>query len=314
MSSLISSPVTTGHGSCQDYVDQLRCEVDVALDATTVFGGDCPAHLAEAIRYSLLSPGKRLRPVLLLVANELCGGNRTDAMPAACAVEMIHAYSLVHDDLPAMDDDDLRRGRLTCHKKFDEATAILVGDGLLALAFEMIGGLNPPELVGRCCYVLAVAAGPCQLVGGQMDDIATEKGFGFSQTATPRELMEMIHRRKTAAMIDASLRLGGIIAGAPSEHVELLGEFGRNFGLAFQITDDLLDYLGDEEFVGKRLHKDAIKRKLSYPTLLGIDESKKEAETTVVKACESIERIPSENRLAKETLIAQAWRLLVRKK
>ena len=296
------------------YLDQLRCEVDTALDAATMFEGRCPTRLEEAIRYSLLSPGKRLRPVLLLIANELCGGNRTDALPAACAVEMIHAYSLVHDDLPAMDDDDLRRGRLTCHKKFDEATAILVGDALLALAFEMIGRLTPSDLAGRCCGVLAEAAGPCWLVGGQMDDIATEKGFGFSRTETPRELMELIHRRKTGAMIDVSLRLGGMIAGAPLEHIQLLSEFGRNFGLAFQITDDLLDSLGDEEAVGKRLHKDAIKKKLSYPTLLGIDASKREAEVTVDKACAAIGRIPSENRLASETLIAQARHLLVRRK
>ena len=300
--------------SIQDYVEQLRLEIDAALDTATTFGGQCPVRLAEAIRYSLLSPGKRLRPVLLLVANELCGGHRADAMPAACAVEMIHAYSLVHDDLPAMDDDDLRRGRLTCHKKFDEATAILVGDALQALAFEMIGRLTSPELAGRCCSILAELSGPCWLVGGQMDDIATEKGFGFSRTATPRELMELIHRRKTAAMIDASLRLGGMIAGAPPEHIELLGEFGRNFGLAFQITDDLLDYLGDEEFVGKRLNKDAIKKKLSYPTLLGIEESQREAEAAVDKACAAIDQIPTENRLAYETLTAQTRYLLVRKK
>ena len=308
----LSQPETTG--SYQDYVEQLRCEIDAALDAATTFGGHCPDRLAEAIRYSLLSPGKRLRPVLLLVANELCGGNHSDAMPAACAVEMIHAYSLVHDDLPAMDDDDLRRGRLTCHKKFDEATAILVGDALLALAFEMIGRLTSPELAGHCCAVLAEASGPCQLVGGQMDDIATEKGFGFSRLATQRELMELTHQRKTAAMIDASLRLGGIVAGAPPEHVELLGEYGRNFGLAFQITDDLLDALGDEEFVGKRLHKDAIKKKLTYPTLLGIEESKREAEASVEKACAAIDQISSGNHAAREALTTQARYLLVRRK
>ena len=307
MSSMLSPVI-------QDYVEQLRREIDAALDDATTFDGHCPPRLQEAIRYTLLSPGKRLRPMLLLAANELCGGNRNDALPAACAVEMIHAYSLVHDDLPAMDDDDLRRGRLTCHKKFDEATAILVGDALLALAFEMIGRLSPPELAGRCCVALANAAGPCWLVGGQMDDIATEKGFGFSKTETPQELMEMIHRRKTGAMIDVSLRLGGMIAEAPPEYVKLLGEFGRNFGLAFQITDDLLDSLGEEEFVGKRLHKDAIKKKLSYPTLLGIEESKREASVTVDKACETIEKIPSENIVAGKTLIAQTRYLLVRRK
>ena len=298
----------------QDYQEQLCREVDGALDAATLFDGRCPLHLQESLRYSLLSPGKRLRPVLLLIANELCGGHRSDAMPAACAVEMIHAYSLVHDDLPAMDDDDLRRGRLTCHKKFDEATAILVGDALLALAFEMIGRLNPPELAGRCCGVLAEAAGPCWLVGGQMDDIATEKGFAFSQITTQRELIELIHQRKTGAMIDASLRLGGIIAGAAPEHVQLLGEFGRNFGLAFQITDDLLDCLGDEATVGKRLHKDTDRKKLSYPAILGIEESKREAAAAIDKACTAIDRIPSENHLAYEILTALTRHLLIRRK
>ena len=318
MSSNFSPTVPPGPGSqnhaTQDYVDQLRREIDAALDTASRFDGRCPLRLEEAIRYSLLSPGKRLRPVLLLVANELCGGNRNEAMAAACAVEMVHAYSLIHDDLPAMDDDDLRRGRLTCHKKFDEATAILVGDALLALAFEMIGRLPSPELAGHCCNVLAEAAGPCWLVGGQMDDIALEKGFGFSRTADQRELIELIHRRKTGALIDASLRLGGMIAGAPSEHVQLLGEFGRNFGLAFQITDDLLDALGDEEFVGKRLHKDAVKKKPSYPTLLGIEESQREAEAAVAKACAVIDQILSKNRLAHTTLIAQSQHLLVRRK
>ncbi len=300
--------------SVQDYVDRLFREIDIALDAATTFDGRCPKRLEEAIRYTLLSPGKRLRPLLTLFANELCGGNRMEAMPAACAVEMIHAYSLVHDDLPAMDDDDFRRGRLTCHKKFDEATAILVGDALQSLAFEMIGRLTPPDLVGRCCAVLAEASGPCWLVGGQMDDVATEKGFGFSRTATPRELMEMIHRRKTGAMIDVSLRLGGIVAGASPENVQLLGEFGRNFGLAFQITDDLLDYLGDEELVGKRLHKDAEKKKLSYPTLLGIEESQRQAKETVDKACAALDQIPTEHRTAFEALAAHAQYLLVRRK
>ncbi len=297
----------------QEYMDRLRKDIDNAMDAATTFDGNCPPRFKEAIRYSLLSPGKRLRPLLTLFAADLCGGDRNVAMPAACAVEMIHAYSLVHDDLPAMDDDDLRRGRLTCHKKFDEATAILVGDGLQALSFEMIGRITPPELAGRCCLELAVAAGPCKLVGGQMDDIAADKGIGISKTETARDRMERIHHRKTGAMIEVSLRLGGVIAGAAAEQVQLLGNFGRNFGLAFQITDDLLDYIGDEAEVGKRLHKDAEKKKLSYPTLLGVEAAQQEAKRTVDAACSILDRIPTANQLAKETLTEFARYLLERK-
>jgi len=275
-----------------DYTGTLRREIDSALDSAAQFSADCPDPLREAIRYSLLAPGKRLRPTLVLAACELCsnaGSNadnnaeqRQNALSAACAVEMIHAYSLIHDDLPAMDNDDLRRGLPTCHRKFDEATAILAGDALLALAFEMIGTLTPPELAGRCCKELAVAAGACQLVGGQMEDMLREKMIGNEESTL--RAMEHVHHRKTGALIRVSLKLGGMIAGAPEQQLTALDEFGRHFGLAFQITDDLLDVLGEEATVGKRLRKDAEKEKWSYPHFLGIEGARRAAERTVFDA------------------------------
>jgi geranylgeranyl diphosphate synthase type II len=268
------------------YSDELRCEVEAALDDATMFDNHCPDRLREAIRYSLLAKGKRLRPVLLLAACELCDGDRQLAMPVACAVEMVHCYSLIHDDLPSMDNDDLRRGILTCHKKFDEPTAILSGDALLALAFEMVGNLTP-TLGGLCCKELAVAAGPCWLVGGQMDDIIHEKRLD-GQTGCTIEDIERIHHRKTGALIRGSLRLGAIVAGASPTQLAALDQFGTNFGLAFQITDDILDVLGDEQVVGKRLRKDEGMDKWSYPRLLGIEAAKQEAKRAVAEAEKSL--------------------------
>ena len=267
--------------SIDSYTNTLQQEIETALDAATQFNADCPEQLWEAIRYSLLAPGKRLRPTLVLVACELCGEPeyRQNAMPAACAVEMIHAYSLIHDDLPAMDNDDLRRGLPTCHKKFDEATAILAGDALLTLAFEMIGNLTPPELAGQSCKELAIAAGACRLVGGQMDDMLREKRTGNTE-ATIR-MMEHVHHRKTGALIRVSLKLGGMIANASEPQLTALDEFGKHFGLAFQITDDLLDVLGEEETVGKRLNKDAGMNKWSSPHFLGIKGAKQAVEEAV---------------------------------
>ena len=255
------------------YTESLRHEIELALDAATQFCNDCPNRLRDAIRYSLLASGKRVRPTLVLAACELCSGpeHRQKALPAACALEMIHVYSLIHDDLPAMDDDDLRRGLPTCHRKFDEATAILAGDALLALAFEMIGNLTPPELAGQCCKELAAAAGASQLVGGQMDDMLRDE-IEFSI-----DMMRHVHHRKTGALMRVALKLGGMIAGATAQQLSALDEFGKHFGLAFQITDDLLDVLGDEKTVGKRLRKDADKAKWSYPHFLGIEASKEAA-------------------------------------
>ncbi|MEX2185353.1 MAG: polyprenyl synthetase family protein [Pirellulales bacterium] len=263
--------------------------IDAALDLYSLPREGCPAALAEAMRYSLLAPGKRLRPRMVLLAATACGGNVEAAMPAACAVEMVHAYSLIHDDLPAMDDDDLRRGRPTCHRQFGEALAILAGDALLTLAFEVLAReVRPEALAGRCCLELARAAGSAALVGGQADDLAAETGGGDLRA------LESIHRRKTGAMFLVSLRLGGLCAGASTEQLTALDAYGKAIGLAFQIVDDLLDAGGgDEQAVGKRLNKDADRGKLTFPRLLGLEDSRRRAGELIAEAVAALQRFGS---------------------
>jgi geranylgeranyl diphosphate synthase type II len=270
--------------SLDRFSRQARERIDGALDVYTRFDRDCPATLAEAMRYSLLAPGKRLRPMLVLLAAEACGGDPAATMPAACAVEMIHAYSLVHDDLPAMDDDDLRRGRPTCHKAFGEAVAILVGDALLTLAFEIMArDVQPPAVAAECCALLGRAAGCSALVGGQADDLAGQFSAGGL------EALEAIHRRKTGAMMLVSLQLGATIAAADDRQLAALTEYGQCLGLAFQITDDLLDVHGQTEAMGKRVGKDSDHGKLTFPGILGIEESTRRAEALVAQACNALE-------------------------
>jgi geranylgeranyl diphosphate synthase type II len=293
--------VKTLTSSLAPYVDRLGPEIEAALRRHCCLPAGCPGPLREAIRYALLGPGKRLRPMLVLMAAEACGGGLSAAMPAACAVEMVHAYSLIHDDLPAMDDDDLRRGRPTCHKVFGEATAILAGDGLLSLAFQVLAeGTRPQSVAAACCAALAEASGPCQLVGGQADDIAENVSGTLrvpETTGAPPasgypvpdrldyEHLESIHARKTGAMIRVSLRLGGMTAGAAPERLAALEEYGRRLGLAFQITDDLLDVRSSEENMGKRVGKDAEKGKITFPGLLGIEDSVARAAQLIAEAC-----------------------------
>jgi len=272
----------TAAADSQTFADQtrsLRRRIDDALASYTQYGGDCPLHLAEAIRHSLLAPGKRLRPQLVLMSCHACGYDEQRAMPAACAVEMVHTYSLIHDDLPAMDDDDLRRGLPSCHAKFGEATAILAGDALLAQAFEVLAtGIQPPEVAARCCGEMAAAAGAESLVGGQEDDLKAQfAGLGIEQ-------LERIHRRKTGAMIRVSLRLGGIIGGASEAQLAGLDRYGERLGLAFQIVDDLLDLDGDEAALGKRANKDSNHGKLTFPAVLGAAESRRRAERLIDEA------------------------------
>jgi len=266
-----------------DQLQALRQRIDARLADYSDFSDDCPARLREAIRHSLLAPGKRLRPTLVLLAAEACGGNEEDALPAACAVEMIHAYALIHDDLPAMDDDDLRRGLPTCHRAFGEATAILAGDALQALAFEVLARyVHPPRVAAECCACLAAAAGAVGMVGGQADDLE-----GSSAGGTVARLEE-IHRRKTGAIFLASLRLGGLVAQAESEQLAALETYGRKLGLAFQIVDDLLDIAGDESIVGKKLHKDLNRGKLTFPGLLGVEESQLRAGGLINESCAAL--------------------------
>ena len=264
-----------------EHTQSLRRQVEAALLGYTDYGADCPTPLAEAIRHSLLAPGKRLRPLLVLMSCEACGYDTAAALPAACGVEMIHTYSLIHDDLPAMDNDELRRGRPTCHVQFGEATAILAGDALLAQAFEVVArDTLPPEIAARCVAELAHAAGACQLVGGQEDDLRHEfNGGGI-------EPLERIHRRKTGAMICVSLRLGGLIGRADRQQLAALEAYGEKIGLAFQIVDDLLDLSGDATTMGKRTGKDAGQGKLTFPAVLGIEGSRRRAEGLIAEACE----------------------------
>jgi geranylgeranyl diphosphate synthase type II len=266
-----------------DQLRPLRDRIDARLSAYTDLPADCPPQLREAIKYSLLAPGKRLRPLLVVLAAESCGGNEASALPAACAVEMIHAYSLVHDDLPAMDDDDLRRGRPTCHRAFGEAQAILAGDGLLTLAFEVLAkDIQPPAVAAKCCAELARAAGAVGMVGGQSDDISGELAEGGLDG------LEHIHRRKTGAMFNVSLRLGGLVAGGTADQLAALESYGEQLGLAFQIVDDLLDVSGNEAIVGKRLHKDENQGKLTFPGLLGVEESSDRAARLIAGACAAL--------------------------
>lgn len=269
--------------SLAGYSQQIRERIDRALDDYTQFDAGCPRQLAEAMRYSLLAPGKRLRPMMVLLASEACQGSSSAALPAACAVEMVHTYSLIHDDLPAMDDDDLRRGRPTCHKAFNEAVAILAGDALLTLAFEVLARhVQPPEVAAKCCAALAQAAGATELVGGQADDLAGE----FSDGGL--EMLEAIHRRKTGAMFLVSLHLGALVAGADAQQQAILREYGQRLGLAFQITDDLLDVRGDAQAMGKRVGKDSGRGKLTFPGILGIEESSRRAQELVEQAQEAL--------------------------
>jgi geranylgeranyl diphosphate synthase, type II len=262
---------------------ELRKEIDAALDRYTRFGEGCPPRLEEAIRHSLLAPGKRLRPMLVLMAAEACGSSHGNAMPAACAVEMVHTYSLIHDDLPAMDDDDLRRGRPSCHAAFGEATAILAGDALLALAFEVLArDTRPAAAAARCCSELGSAAGATLLVGGQADDLAGE----FAELNI--EQLEAIHRRKTGAMFRVSLRLGAIAGEGTEEQLARLDEYGKCIGLAFQIVDDLLDVEGDAQAMGKRTRKDDSRGKRTFPAMLGREESNRRAAELIASAREAV--------------------------
>jgi geranylgeranyl diphosphate synthase type II len=270
-----------------DHLAIVRERIEEALSAylpgvDVGQGAACPARLAMAMRYSVLGGGKRLRSVLCLLAAEACGGVQREALPAACALEMVHTYSLIHDDLPAMDDDDLRRGRPSCHRAFDEATAILAGDALLTLAFETVAReVRPVATALRCVRILAEAAGPAGMVGGQIADLQAEGRTNARGASVPVEAtvatLEGIHRRKTGALLGASLRMGAVIAGASDERIDLLDQYGKAVGLAFQIVDDLLDVQGDATKVGKRVRKDFDLGKWTYPRFLGVDGSRRRA-------------------------------------
>lgn len=292
-------------GDIDAAIGDLLPSIEQALQSACQFGPGCPERLGDAIRYALLAPGKRLRPTLVLMAAEACGGSRDEAMPGAVAVEMIHAYSLIHDDLPAMDDDDLRRGRPTVHIAFDQATAILAGDALQPLAVtQLCRNVADPQRIVRAVEILMTAAGPEHLVGGQADDLAAEsellpESVQLSASRTNEQqlessrnefcreavsFLEAIHRRKTGALFTASLELGAVLCDASDEHRRALVAFAADIGLAFQVVDDLLDYTADESKLGKRVGKDAGRGKLTYPGLLGIEAARTLAADLITSA------------------------------
>jgi geranylgeranyl diphosphate synthase type II len=251
---------------------------------------DAPDHqrIVAAMRHSLMAGGKRLRPILCLAATEAVGGDEVSALPAAGALEMIHTYSLIHDDLPAMDNDDLRRGKPTCHIAFDEATAILAGDALLTMAFQILSSVNISTRALAATWLevihsISTAAGYYGMIQGQMLDISSEGKH------LPLEELEAMHILKTGALIETSLRCGAIIGGADRDQIASLHKFARNIGLAFQVTDDILNVEGDPTVMGKSTGTDELRKKSTYPSILGLNESKSLAKKLVRNALQAIE-------------------------
>lgn len=268
------------------YITDKNKQINVALEK--IFHDSQPSEpIIEAMKYSLMAGGKRIRPVLCLASAEAVGGNPQAALPAACALEMVHTYSLIHDDLPAMDNDDLRRGKPTCHVAFDEATAILTGDALLTLAFQVLSSVpvtveNQASGWLRVIQMISTAAGYQGMIRGQMLDMAAE-----GQHLTVDELKSM-HALKTGALIEASLLCGALIAKAQEHQMEILHVYARHIGLAFQVTDDILNVEGNPEEMGKAVGTDQLRGKNTYPAILGIDSSRRFAEKLVNEALEAL--------------------------
>jgi len=243
--------------------------------------------ISKAIGYSLMSGGKRLRPVLCIAAAEAVGGEEKNVLPAACALEMIHTYSLIHDDLPSIDNDSLRRGKQTCHIAFDEATAILAGDALLTLSFQVLSSIDVNRYDAgiwlKVIHLIAVAAGCKGMIEGQMRDISYENRH------ISMEKLETMHSLKTGALIEASVKSGAILGNGSSKQIEQLQAYAKNIGLAFQITDDLLNVTGDPSVTGKEVGTDKARNKCTYPALIGISESEAYAKKLVNNALNAIE-------------------------
>lgn len=281
----------------EKYIAKKGDIVNRALDRFLPKTSVKPGVIHDAMRYSVNAGGKRLRPILVIAGAELCGGEAEQVMPVACALELIHTYSLIHDDLPAMDDDDMRRGKLTNHKVYGEDIAILAGDGLLTLAFKVaalnaeVKGVSAKNVL-KAIEIIADAAGTYGMVGGQVADIQADAGrwkrniqkYGFS---SPENLLDFIHLRKTAALIRGSLTAGGTLVGGTAEQLEALDEYGESIGLAFQIADDILDRVGDKEKLGKR-GSDAENEKLTFPAIFGLADSGAFARKLVEKSHKSL--------------------------
>lgn len=262
------------------YLLQQQVKVEAALDSAlpVIF----PEKIYEAMRYSLLAGGKRLRPVLCIATCELAGGTLQMAMPTACALEMIHTMSLIHDDLPAMDNDDMRRGKPTNHRVFGEDIAILAGDGLLAYAFEFIVTQTqgvPAERLVQVIARLGRSVGAAGLVGGQVLDLDSE-----GQPNISLDTLNFIHTHKTGALLEACVVCGGLLAGATASEVKRLSRYAQNVGLAFQIIDDILDITASSDILGKTVGKDLKSQKVTYPSILGLEESRRQAQQLILSA------------------------------
>lgn len=280
----------------KSYLADRAALVDAAMDAYLPTAKDRPSAIHEAMRYAIFAGGKRLRPVLCIAAAEACGGETADALAPACAVEMMHTYSLVHDDLPAMDDDDLRRGRPTCHKVYGEGMAVLCGDALLTEAFIVLSQAPVTKRYGTRDYIteLAETGGSRKLIGGQVMDLE-----GEGKKLTKRELVH-IHEAKTAALLTTSLRLGAMTANATPAKLEALTKFGHNLGLAFQVIDDILDVTQSTEVLGKTAGKDQAVEKATYPSIIGLEASRKEAAKLTKAAMDALKPLGKMGRRLEE--------------
>lgn len=270
--------------SAPAFLAEKAARVNAALESCVATWENVPARLEEAIRHSLFAGGKRLRPALALSTAELVSGDDSPALPAACALEMIHTYSLIHDDLPAMDDDDLRRGKPTCHAVYGEALAILAGDALLTMAFDVLAETSQPEVFRE----VARAAGAGGMVGGQVLDLQSE-----GQHINAGELRR-IHELKTGALIRASVRVGALLGNADADSLTRLTDYAEHIGLAFQITDDILDVVGQESATGKPVGSDEAKGKATYPSLMGLDDAKSFATKEIDAAVAALELFGAE--------------------
>jgi geranylgeranyl diphosphate synthase type II len=270
----------------QQFLATRTKAVNAALDQFLPSEKTKPATIHQAMRYSLFAGGKRMRPALCLAAAAACGGKEADALPLACAVECIHTYSLIHDDLPAMDDDDYRRGKLTNHKVFGEGIAVLAGDALLTQAFEIAAQARgwPRYPHQKIILEIAKAAGSLQLVAGQVADLESE---GKKISATE---LRYIHERKTSALLCCSVRLGGMSANCTAAQLKALTDFGYHVGLAFQVIDDILDVTQTSEQLGKTAGKDTRSQKATYPAIVGMEKSRKIAEQLTAKAFAALSR------------------------
>ncbi len=287
--------------SAADISSDLRREAAQVNEALgrrlEAYTGPCP-RLAEAMRYSIQAGGKRLRPTLVLWSCDLCGGDRKRAWPAALAVECVHTFSLIHDDLPAIDNDDLRRGRPTSHVRFGEALAVLAGDGLLALAFEVLARETPDRLLAaEMIAELAAASGWEGMIGGEAADVEGER------LPPDVALVSRIHQAKTARLLEAACALGAMAVGAAGQTTADLRRYGRSLGLAFQAVDDLLDVTAATDQVGKRTGKDAAAHKQTYPQIVGVNETRRLAETAVAEAAAAL--APFGNAAARLTALAR---------